>query len=127
MDIRKQKQAQKKEIVRLEKLVALAQNKMDHIDNVIEGDVPSDEQQKKIKSQKFSFGVIFERRKVLKKVRSPGALCKSVRRFTSKKEAVHHGKRFSKIHKHKGFALVRVNKRANAWVNWLTGKTNPAI
>ena len=92
-----------------------------------DGDKPDDTQAKAIKNNRYSFAVAFERRKVLRKVRSPGLVCKSLRRFTSLKEANHHGKRFTKIHGHKGFTVTKVAMKANAWVNWRTGKTNPVL
>jgi hypothetical protein len=97
------------------------------IEEVETGDRPSPAQAKLIATQKFSYGVHFERRKELVKVKSPGYICVSSRRFTSSKEATQHGKRFMRIHRHKGFDVVRVNKRANAWINWKTGKTNPTL
>lgn len=99
----------------------------DQQEAVDRGDIPSPEQQARIDEQQFSFGVHFERRKAIKKGKSPGVICVSTRYFSSRKEAEHHGKRFTKIHNHVGFDVVRVNKKANAWVNWKTGKTNPAI
>jgi hypothetical protein len=97
------------------------------VKKVESGEHPSPAQAALIKSQPFSYGVHFLRAKVLKKVKSPGAVMVSTRLFTTKKEAHQHGKRFSKIHGHKDYSVVLVNKRANAWVNWKTGKTNPVI
>ncbi len=127
MDIRKHITSLKAKYKTLAKQLALIRDQLDDASEIESGDKPSFEQARLIKSQPYSFGVHFERKKVLRKVKSPGAVCRSVRRFTSKKEAIHHGKRFTKIHKHKGFTVIKVNKRANAWVNWLTGKTNPVL
>lgn len=107
--------------------IAELQRSLVEVAEVESGDRPSPEQARLIKSQLFSYGVHFERRKVLRKVKSPGAICVSVRRFTSRKEADQHGKRFSKKHGHRGYDVVRTSKRANAWVNWKTGKTNPVL
>jgi hypothetical protein len=119
-DIRQQRKALDAQIAALEK-------KRAHLDEVIEGDKPDAAQANRIKTQKFSFTVHFERRKALSKVRSPGLVAVSQRRFTTAQEANHHGKRFAKIHKHVGFFVVQVNKRANAWINLTTGKTNPVV
>lgn len=110
-----------------QKEVAPIQKQLAQLEEVESGDKPDAGQAARIKSQKFSYTVHFERRKNLLKVRSPGAVCVSERRFTSAKEATHHAKRFAKLHKHKSFTVVMVNKRANAWINWTTGKTNPVI
>lgn len=101
--------------------------RLDELETIIMGHKPNDEQARLIKSQAFSYGVHFQRRKVLRKVSSPGEICVSRRRFSSRKEADQHGKRFTKIHKHVGYDVVRVNRKANAWINWLTGKTNPVL
>lgn len=115
----------KAELKALEKKGFQVLKEIQVIEEVETGDRPSPAQQKLIAAQAFSYGVHFERRKSLKEVRSPGAICVSQRRFSSRKEAEQHGKRFAKKHHHKGFDVVRVNKRANAWINWKTGKTNP--
>lgn len=92
-------------------------------DAVARGDIPNAEQAELMKTQKFSFSVVFQRRKANK-----GKVIKeSVRCFTTRQEADHHGERFTAKHNHVGWDVVRVNKKANAWVNWKTGKTNPAI
>jgi hypothetical protein len=90
------------------------------------GDVPMPDQAKAMKKP-VSYGVHFTRNRVLRQVRSPGLVCKSVRRFSSMKEAVQHGKRFMKKHNHASYKIVKVAKRPNAWINWRTGKTNPVL
>jgi len=123
-----QKKAQlKAKLKALEKQGFAVLKEIQVIEEVETGDRPSPAQAKLIASQAFSYGVHFERAKVLRKVRSPGAICVSQRRFSSRKEAEQHGKRFARLHRHKGFDVVRVNKRANAWINWKTGKTNPTL
>lgn len=119
--------ALKSKIKTTERTLAGLREELAAVGEVKSGDRPNCEQAKLMKSQRFSFTVHFERNKVLRKVRSPGAVCKSLRRFTSRKEAIQHGKRFSRIHRHKGYEVVRVAKRANAWINWRTGKTNPVL
>ncbi len=89
------------------------------IDEVESGNVPAPEIAALIAKQKFSYGVEF--------VRKNGKVVVSQRRFSSSKEAKQHGTRFTAKHAHKDFAVVRINKRANAWINWKTGKTNPVI
>lgn len=111
----------------IEAKIASLQRELTQVKDVESGDSPSPAQAALIKSQPYSYGVHFERKKVLRKVKSPGAICVSVRRFTSRKEADQHGRRFAKKHGHKGYDVVRTNKRANAWVNWKTGKTNPVL
>lgn len=123
--VKQQKKALEAKDKELRKQIGEVQAQLAHLDDVEEGDKPDAGQASRIKSQKFSFTVHFERSKSLKKVRSPGAVCVSERRFTTSKEAAHHAKRFAKQHKHKDFTVVMVNKRANAWINWTTGKTNP--
>ncbi len=91
------------------------------------GDKPNHEQAARIKNQPYSYGVHFLRRKALRKGKSPGMVMKSTRLFGTKKEAEQHGKRFTKKNDHADFSIVYVNKRPNAWINWKTGKTNPAI
>lgn len=107
-------------------LNALSRQTQDIID-VHTGYKASPEQARKIASQKFSFTVHFVRREILRQVRSPGKVCKSQRRFSSPKEAEQHGKRFKRIQRHLSYSVVRVAKRANAWINWRTGKTNPVL
>lgn len=111
----------------LKKQIEQVERQLDEVDQVNRGDRPSPNQAKLIQSQNFSFGVYFERRKALRKVRCKGLINKSTRRFSSAKEANQHGKRFAKIHKHVGFTVVKLGQKANAWINWKTGKTNPAI
>ncbi len=108
-------------------LVKSAEKQMDEINLMISGDKPDFDQAKKIKSQRFSYGVYFTRRQALRQVRCKGLVNKSLRRFVSPKEANQHGKRFTKIHNHKGYKVVKLQMRANAWINWITGKTNPVI
>jgi hypothetical protein len=81
-----------------------------------------------------SFGVEFTRARYLNQIRgprgwvdSPGRLRRSERRFATRKEAEHHGKRFTKIEGHKSFRVFESNDPVNAYVNWKTGKTNPVI
>lgn len=104
--------------------IAAAQRQLRDIEEVESGDKPSSQQAALIRSQPFSFGVSFLRRKAKKGVAS----FVSNRRFSSAQEAEQHGKRFTKKHKHESFLVVYItNKRANAWINWTTGKTNPAV
>lgn len=110
----------------LEKGLAANSKELAAVGLVKAGDKPSPEQVKLFK-QGFSFTVEFVRRKALRKVRSPGGVCKSTRRFSSRKEALHHAGRFSRLHRHKSFEIKRVGKNPNAWVNWTSGKTNPVI
>ena len=51
----------------------------------------------------------------------------SPRRFSTKKEAVHHAVRFMEIEGHLGFYITESTEAANASINWATGKTNPVI
>lgn len=51
----------------------------------------------------------------------------SPRRFATAAEAQHHAARFVKIEKHVGFYVTETNDPVNAWVNQVTGKTNPEI
>lgn len=124
-NIKKQKKALEAQEKALRKQIGDVQAQLAHCEDVAEGDKPDSGQASRIKSQKFSFTIIFERRKALKKVAQKGTQRISERRFTTTKEATHHAKRFAKLHKHKSFNVVMVNKRANAWINWTTGKTNP--
>ncbi len=117
----------KAQLAKLGKAYAALEKQLDQVEQVETGDIPSPAQQKLIKSQAYSYGVTFIRRKALKKAAQKGELRTSQRRFSSRKEAEHHAKRFQKIHKHKDYSVCVVNKRANAWVNWKTGKTNPAL
>lgn len=88
--------------------------------------------------RKTSFGVRFFRRKAIKTVknargeriaaRSAGKdSFVSVRRFGSESEAKIHGRRFTRIERHKGFEVVALKLKPNAWVNLKTKKTNPLI
>lgn len=115
------------QLKKLDDQMGKLQDQLDHAEQVEAGDKPSPAQAALIKSQAYSYGVTFIRRKALKKVRQKGELRTSDRRFSSRKEAEHHAKRFQKIHKHKDYSVCVVDKRANAWVNWKTGKTNPAL
>lgn len=93
-------------------------------DDLVEtGEIPSPEQAKRMKAQVFSYSVTFVRRKA----RKGKTVLHSVRRFSSRKEAEHHGKRFTKKHNHSEFSVCIMQQKANAWVNWKTGKTNPAL
>lgn len=94
--------------------------------------------QRKAFRRKTSFGVVFERRKAITQVhnkagewvkaRSPGKMeVTSERRFGSEKEAKIHGRRFTRIEGHRGFEVVVLKLKPNAWINWKTGKTNPLI
>lgn len=103
------------------------QSELAHIAEVKSGDRPAPEIERLIKSQSFSYGVRFTRSKALKRSPRPGIAFTSVRRFATRKEAEQHAKRFARKHGHKKAEIMRVNKRANAWVNWLTGKTNPVL
>jgi len=107
--------------------IAKLQSQLQSAEKVETGEHPSPSQKKLIDSQDFSYGVHFLRRKALKKGKSPGSVCVSQRRFSSLKEAKQHGVRFTKKHKHQSFAVTIVSKRANAWINWKTGKTNPVL
>lgn len=112
---------------RLEAELAAVKKQFQAVEKVETGEHPSPAQKKLIDSQDFSYGVHFLRRKALKKGKSPGSVCVSQRRFSSLKEAKQHGVRFTKKHKHKSFSVTIVSKRANAWINWKTGKTNPVL
>lgn len=125
-NIAKQEALLRAKVKTLEKQLHGVRSQLEDVAMVKSGDKPSPDQSKRMKIAK-SFGVYFERRKALKKVRSPGLVCKSLRRFGSRKEALQHGKRFTRIHKHKGFKIVVLNQRPNAWINWRTGKTNPVL
>ncbi len=107
--------------------IEYVEDEITHFDNEQEqidaGEIPSPAQQKLIETQKFSYGVNFLRSKPVK----GKSVFVSTRRFGTKKEAAHHGARFAKKHNHKDFSVVVLNERPSAWVNWKTGKTNPAI
>ena len=94
--------------------------------------------QKRALRRKTSFGVKFLRSKCiyevenasgrLVKARAPGKMeVISVRRFGSEQEARIHGRRFTRIEGHKGFKVVVLKLKPNAWVNLKTKKTNPLI
>ena len=51
----------------------------------------------------------------------------SARRFATKQEAVHHGSRYVTIEKHLGFYVTTTKDPVNAYVNKVTGFTNPEI
>jgi hypothetical protein len=51
----------------------------------------------------------------------------SPRRFRTKEEAEHHALRFVKIESHVGFWVSPSTDHVNAYVNQVTGKTNPVI
>jgi hypothetical protein len=51
----------------------------------------------------------------------------SKRRFRTKAEAVFHGSRFTRIEGHLGFYVTTTKDPVNAFVNVVTGKTNPVI
>lgn len=76
-----------------------------------------------------SYAVSFVRPKQL---RSDGTinshkLNPSKRRFRTHEEAVHHGCRFMEIENHLGFYVTTTYDRVNAYVNRVTGKTNPEV
>lgn len=77
-----------------------------------------------------SFAVFFVREKDLDGnggVR-PHRLNPSKRRFKTEAEAKHHGARFTRIEKHVTFYVRRrTGEPVNAWINQVTGKTNPEI
>lgn len=110
-----------------EKEIAKLNGRIDGINQVEAGDRPAPDIAARIKSQRFSFTVEFTRKKELRKVKKKGLIFTSDRRFSSAKEANHHGSRFAKKHGHREFHVVKVGQRANAWINWKTGKTNPVI
>ena len=112
----KQKQAQ---ITKLTSEIADLRQQAQAQDQVRLGNAPDAQQAARLRSQKFSYEVNFERR--------DGTSFSSNRRFTLPKEANQHGTRFSKKHRHAGFVVVQVSKKANAWINWTTGKTNPVV
>lgn len=108
----------------IEKQLAALERQEDALASVESGESPSPEQAKRIAAQAHSYGVTFVRRKANKR----GELVKhSARRFSSRKEAEQHGKRFATKHRHAEFSICIVQKKANAWVNWKTGKTNPVL
>ena len=127
-----------KRVLELDILVAnLADELSDtlkQLDQKARENMPTDAQQKRIDSQKFSWGIVFVRAKRISKIKAvggweskPGATRTSDRRFGTRDEALIHAKRFTKIEGHKSYSVHRVAKRVNAWVNLATGKTNPVI
>jgi hypothetical protein len=127
MSLVKKQHALKAKYKALHKQMAAVDDQINEIQDQLNGDKPVPEIAKKIASQRFSFGVAFTRKKELRKVKKPGLRFMSDRRFATKAEATTHGRRFQKKHGHQKFEVVRVNKRANAWVNPRTGKTNPVV
>lgn len=117
----------KKPVNKYKKEEAALLKRLAVVQGIRSGDKPADEIAKLIKSQKFSYGIKFTRKNELLNVAKPGLSFTSDRRFATRKEATQHGKRFAKKHGHKSFQIVRLNKRANAWINWETGKTNPVL
>ncbi len=109
----------KQRIRQLQSQIDSANRELRALTAVVDGTKPSAEIQRRIDSQRFSYTVEF--------VRKNGQTFTSKRRFSSSKEAGQHGTRFAKKHKHQEATVVRVNQRANAWINWETGKTNPAV
>lgn len=91
------------------------------------GEIPAPAIAALIKSQNFSFAVVFVRSKEPTKPKNKrlGLSFTSDRRFATLKEANQHGYRFKSKHRHAGYHTIKVAKRANSWVNWATGKTNP--
>ena len=100
-----------------------AADKLINQEEVDLGNIPSVAQRALMATQLFSYGVTFQRSKAV----NGEVILNSTRTFTTEDEANHHGERFSERHGHAGFTVVPSNKKANAWVNWKTGKTNPAI
>ncbi len=77
-----------------------------------------------------SFAVAFVRPKQIRADLSINThkLNPSKRRFKTEDEAIHHARRFTRIEKHAGyFILPRKNEAVNAYVNKVTGKTNPVV
>jgi hypothetical protein len=107
--------------------LAKVQQNIKQVALVATGDVPAPAIAKLIKSQSFSYSVVFVRRKALNKPKNKkkGLSFASDRRFATLKEAQQHGRRFVKKHKHESFHAIKVSKKANSWINWATGKTNP--
>lgn len=112
---------------KLRKQLAGVQKEIANVALVATGDVPAPAIAKLIKSQSFSYSVVFVRRKALNKPKNKkkGLSFTSDRRFATLKEAAQHGRRFAKKHKHESFHAIKVGKKANSWINWATGKTNP--
>ncbi len=117
----------KTKIASLKKQLANAEKELKACSQVEKGDVPAPAIAAAIKSQNFSFVVVFKRRKALNKPKNKkkGITFTSDRRFSSQTEANQHGRRFTAKHKHAAYQVALVQKRANAWINWKTGKTNP--
>lgn len=114
-------------VASLKQQLGVAETELKDHGKVATGEVPAPAIAKLIKSQAFSFSVTFVRRKALKKAKNgkKGLSFTSDRRFATKKEADQHGKRFSKKHRHESYHAIKVSKKANSWINWETGKTNP--
>jgi len=76
-----------------------------------------------------SFAVSYVRSKQLRADGSINThkLNPSKRRFATHDEATHHGRRFMAIEKHLGFYVTQTKDPVNAYVNKVTGKTNPEI
>lgn len=76
-----------------------------------------------------SYAVSFVRQKQLRADGSINThkLNPSKRRFASQAEADHHGARFRRIEKHLGYYVTVTSDPVNAYVNKVTGKTNPEI
>jgi hypothetical protein len=90
--------------------------------------------QRKVIGRSKSFGVKFNRRKYINKIKGPkgwvacpGLVRESQRRFATIKEANHHGQRFVEIENHKSYSVFTSKDKVNAYVNWRSGKTNPLI
>lgn len=107
----------------LERELAQLSTQIETQDEIESGDRPSPEQAKRIATQDHSYGVTFVRRQA----RKGKLVLTSKRRFSSKKEAEQHGRRFQKKHRHQEFSVCIQHAKANAWINWKTGKTNPAL
>lgn len=99
-------------------------------DTVIEDDaVTAGDPNIKQNADGTSFAVSFVRRKDLDGNGGVKAhkLNPSKRRFATHAEATHHGARFTQIEKHLGFYVTQTKDPVNAYVNKVTGKTNPVI
>lgn len=115
------------QLKKLRSQAAAIEKEIANVELVETGDIPAPAIAKLIKSQRYSYSVVFVRRKELNKPKNgkKGVSFTSDRRFATKKEAQQHGRRFSKKHKHRSFHVIEVSKKANSWINWKTGKTNP--
>lgn len=76
-----------------------------------------------------SFAVCFVRPKQIRSDLSliSNKLNPSKRRFRTEAEAQHHATRFTKIEKHAGYFIIRRYEPVNAYINQVTGKTNPEV